>query len=301
MINTLMKVLKKSWRNPRYFLYFMSNVHFIRDHFPSVYRRKLERKALDLGNESNELIRLHVIMRTTDSVMNLNSGRKLDDAGIISKSDVIRVGGCSLFRAAERFVERYGRESLRITLVCDRLSEVGVAQYKESARLFGIDFDIVEARGHGNGETFQTQIDVALRDADDTLIFILEDDYLLYDDALTLPFETMRCHSKIIGFNPHFHPDRVRLQDAGQLVVIARRLFCRVSSTCCTFFMPVRQMRRFESHLRLYDGYEAGSVDCAWKKGVCLAPLGWTLAEHLHRCDLSPVQTLVTMHANNYS
>ena len=292
MISQLKDALSKSWRCPRYFLYFLRNIHYLREHFPSLRQLQLKRKALDIG-EAQCLRKLHIIMRTTDAVMNMNASRGLEDAGIRTKNDVIRVGGCSLFKAVVRFFEKYGRANVRVTLVVDRLSNAGMVQYSEAANAAGVDFDVIEAKGHGNGPTFQTQIDIALRDSDDTLAFILEDDYLLHGESLTIPFEVMRSHAKIIGFNPHFHPDRVRLQDIGKLVAIDKRMYCRVSSTCCTFFMPVREMRKFEKQLRLYDGWEAGSVNCAWRKGICLVPIGWTLAEHLHRSDLSPVQTLV--------
>ena len=194
-----------------------------------------------------------------------------------------------MFPAAARFADEYGKTAISITLVVDRLSDVGLRQYREAANAAGMDFEVVEAKGHGNGPTFQTQIDIALHDADDTLALILEDDYLLDEMAFVTCFKVMRDHSKVIGMNPHFHPDRVRFSDIGKLAAIDGKLYCRVPSTCCTFFMPVREMRRFEKYLRLYDGFERGSVGCAWKKGVCLAPIGWTMAEHLHRSDLSPV------------
>ena len=225
--------------------------------------------------------------------MNLNASRQLEDVGIKNRKDVIRVGGCSLFPAAAKFAKTYGKENIRITLVTDRLSEEGLCLYRKVAESAALDFDIVEAKGHGNGPTFQTQVDMALQDTDDTLALILEDDYKLDEMAFTICFNVMRDHSKVIGMNPHFHPDRVRFQDIGKLVAIDGRLFCRVSSTCCTFFMPVVAMRRYEKYLRLYDGWEKGSVGVAWEKGCCLSPLGWTLAEHLHRCDLSPVQNLL--------
>ena len=195
--------------------------------------------------------------------------------------------------AAAHFAEIYGKRAIRITLVTDRLSDVGMWQYREAADAAGMDFDVVESNGHGNGPTFQTQIDIALQDADDTLALVLEDDYLLDEMAFETSFKVMRDHSKVIGMNPHFHPDRVRFSDMGKLAAIDGKLYCRVPSTCCTFFMPVREMRRFEKFLRLYDGFEKGSVGCAWKKGICLAPLGWTMAEHLHRSDLSPVCKLL--------
>ncbi len=288
MIAQLKNAFRKAWRNPRYLRYFFQNVNVIRDHFPSVYRKMQDKKALDIGDQ-RELSSLHVILRTTDFVMNLNASRQLEDVGIKTRNDVIRMGGRSLFPAAARFAEEYGRSAIRITLVVDRLSDVGLRQYREAADAVGMDFDVVEAKGHGNGPTFQTQIDIALQDADDTLALILEDDYLLDEMAFVTCFKVMRDHSKVIGMNPHFHPDRVRYSDIGKLAVIDGKLYCRVPSTCCTFFMPVREMRRFEKSLRLYDGWEKGSVGCAWEKGICLAPLGWTLAEHLHRSDLSPV------------
>ena len=292
MIAQLRNAFRKVWRNPRYLWYFFLNVNIIRDHFPSVYRKMQGWKTLKLGGQS-ELSRLHVVLRTTDFVMNLNASRQLEDVGIKTRNDVIRMGGCSLFPAAARFAEEYGKSAIRITLVVDRLSDVGLRQYREAADAVAMDFDVVEAKGHGNGPTFQTQIDIALRDADDTLVLVLEDDYLLDETAFVTCFKVMRNHSKVIGMNPHFHPDRVRYSDIGKLAAIDGKLYCRVPSTCCTFFMPVREMRRFEKALRLYDGWEKGSVGCAWEKGICLAPLGWTMAEHLHRSDLSPVCKLL--------
>ena len=292
MFSQLKRAICKALRNPRYLWYFFQNVNVVRDHFPSLYRKMQGRKALALGGPS-ELSRIHVILRTTDFVMNLNASRQLEDVGIKTRNDVIRMGGCSLFPAAARFAKEYGKSAIRITLVVDRLSDVGMRQYQEAADGVGMDFEVVEAKGHGNGPTFQAQIDIALQDADDTLLLILEDDYLLDEMALVTCFKVMRDHSKVIGMNPHFHPDRVRFSDIGKLAAIDGKLYCRVPSTCCTFLMPVREMRHFEKFLRLYDGWEKGSVGCAWKKGVCLAPLGWTMAEHLHRSDLSPVCKLL--------
>ena len=291
-VREVMKVVKKARLNPRYLWYFFQNVNIVRDHFPNLYRWCMARKSLDVGASAN-LRKLHVVLRTTDFVMNLNASRQLEDIGIANRNDVIEVGGCSLFPAAARFAATYGKESIRISIVVDRLSDFGLRQYRGAAAAAGLEFDIIEAKGHGNGPTFQTQIDIGLKDSDDTLILILEDDYKLDETAFTTCFKVMRDHSEVIGMNPHFHPDRVRFQDIGKLVVLDGNLYCRVSSTCCTFFMPVVQIRRFEKYLRLYDGFENGSVNVAWSEGICLAPLGWTMAEHLHRSDLSPVQTLL--------
>lgn len=292
MILELKKALQMARHNPRYLWYFFQNVNIARDHIPNIYRRYMLQKCLDIGSPT-DLRKMHVILRTTDFVMNLNASRHLEDAGIKTRNDVIQVGGCSLFPAAAKFAATYGKENIRISLVVDRLSNVGLRQYREAADAAGLEFDVIDAKGHGNGPTFQTQIDIALEDADDTLALILEDDYKLEETALTTCFKVMQEHSNVIGMNPHFHPDRVRFQDFEKLVTVDGRLYCRVPSTCCTFFMPVRQMRKFEKYLRLYDGWEKGSVGVAWERGICLAPLGWTLAEHLHRSDLSPVQTLL--------
>ena len=291
MISQLKDAMLKARSNPRHLWYFFQNINVVRDHFPVFYRRFKRRKCLNLGG-SSDLTRLHIVLRTTDFVMNLNATRDLEDVGIRTRNDVIKVGGRSLFPAAAKFAEVYGKENVRITFVVDRLSDVGMRQYRAAADAVGMSFGVVNAKGHGNGPSFQTQIDIALQDTDSTLALILEDDYLLDEMAFVTCFNVMRKHSNVIGMNPHFHPDRVRFQDVGKLAAVDGKLYCRVPSTCCTFFMPVREMRRFEKCLRLYDGWEKGSVGVAWKRGICLAPLGWTLAEHLHRSDLSPVQEL---------
>lgn len=292
MIRQLADAFRKSCRDPRYLWYFVQNLHPIHERFPTLYNSLIKRKALRLGGNT-ALSKLHVILRTTDHVMNLNASRNLENEGIVTRNDVIRVGGCSLFQAVSNFVEKYGRDKVRITLVIDRLSDVGMRQYRFAAEASGMDFDVVQAEGLGNRATFQTQIDIALKNSDETLALILEDDYLLDKDVLTICFEVMRNYSNVIGMSPHFHPDRVRFQDIGKLVAIDGRLYCRIFSTCCTFFMTVGAMRRYERNLRLYDGWEKGAVGCAWEKEICLAPLGWTLAEHLHRSDLSPVNKFV--------
>lgn len=284
--------LSKSLRNPAYLRYLWQNVHVVRDHFPGMYGLLMKRRNLRLGGEAG-LSKLHVILRTTDAVMNMNSSRRLEDAGIFTKTDVIRFGALTLFPAAARFAAAHGPENIRITVVEDRLSAAGAKLYRAAAAAAGLAVEMVRAGDSGNGPTFQTQIDLALADGSDTLVFLLEDDYRLDEEVLTRCFGVMSRHSGVIGMNPHFHPDRIRRHDYGRLAVVDGRLYCRVRSTCCTFFMPAAMVRRFERHLRMYDGWEDGSVNRAWRRGVCLAPVGWTMAEHLHRSDLSPVQTLV--------
>lgn len=279
-------------KGPSHAVYFLKNVHFIRDNFPVLYRILNSKRELDLGGPS-KIVRLHVILRTTDTVMNLNATRRLEAIGIRTKNDIIRTGGCSLFAAAGRFVAKYGTDVLRITLVTDGLSAAGLSQYTDAAADAGVSFDTIQSKGHGNGPSFQTQIDVALDDDDGTLELILEDDYMLDPEVLCIAFELFVSHEKLVGFNPHFHPDRVRFQDIGRLAVSGGRLYCRVPSTCCTFFIPRTVVTRYIKSIRLYDGWEKGSIGNVWEKEICLAPLGWTLAEHLHRSDLSPVQKLV--------
>lgn len=292
MIPQLKEAIRKARKNPRHLWYFLQNVNILRDHFPQTWRRLRERHRLDLGGPRN-LSSLHVILRTTDSVENVNTSRQLEDIGIRCKHDVIRTGGCSLFPAARAFMDCHGEDCLSITIVADRLSESGLGLYRDAASEARIPFDVAESKEPGNGPSFQTQIDIALADNDDTLVFILEDDYLLDRDCLSIGFELMRAHSGVGGFNPHFHPDRVRRQDIGLMAALRGRLYCRIPSTCCTFFMTAADIRRFQTHLRLYDGWENGSIGYAWRKSICLAPLGWTLAEHLHRAELSPLQKLV--------
>lgn len=289
----LKQIIMRIWRHPRYLGFLLKNVfhNWMKTHSPSLYRY-LYNQELDLGS-ARDIQQLHVIMRSTDQVMSINAARHLEDIGITTRNDVIRMGGCSLFKAAGQFAKTYGRENIRITLVADHLSDAGMQQFREAAEAAGMTFDVMETATHGNAASFQQQIDMALQDTDDTLAFILEDDYLLYEDALTICFRVMRDHQKVIGMNPHFHPDRVRRQDIGLLAAIHHKLYARVYNTCCTFLMPVKEMRHYEKYLRAYEGWEDSSINYIWKKGICLSPLGWTMAEALHRSELSPVNTLL--------
>lgn len=298
MLKQMKVLLSRGLRNPSYFRYYLGNVHPFRERFPSVCEKLFPlEKHLDLGGSSS-VKGLHVILRTTDAVLNLNASRRLEAVGLVSKRDVIESGGCSLFPAARMFLDRYGVGSLRVTLVADNLSEEGLALYKKVSLNFGIQFSVVPSKGHGNGASFQTQIDVAMQDADDTVELILEDDYRLDPQALIIPFSVLARHSHVAGVNPHFHPDRLRRQDARFLTIVDGRLYARVPSTCCTFFIRRSMIAAYESKLRLYDGFEAYSVGAVWKREICLAPMGWTLAEHLHRSDLSPVCDLSRLKAN---
>ena len=289
MAKGLGEIFRRCLEKPAYFGYFIKNVHPVRDHFPSLYAALERRKSnFDLGGGCH-VSKLHVILRTTDAVMNLNASRGLEHLGLETKRDVIAHGGCTVFAAARVFVRKFGHARLRVTLVVDGLSEAGLTMYRERAAFAGIDFDVVQSKGHGNGPSFQTQIDIALQDDENGVALILEDDYALDEDALVYPFLVLQSHTNVAGINPHFHPDRVRFQDIGKLVVLDGRLCCRVPSTCCTFFIRNVIAKRYESKLRLYDGWEAGSVGAIWAKEICLAPLGWTLAEHLHKSDLSPM------------
>lgn len=289
------QLLVNSMHNPLYFNYHMRNAtHYrFKKYFPTIYGY-FKSKAIDLGNKS-DLRRLHVILRTTDQVMNINASRNLEDIGIVTKNDVIRMGGCTLFKAAEHFAQTFGRENLRITLVIDRLSDAGMNQYREAAKVANLSFDAVEAKGSGSSPTFQTQVDLALQDSDDTLAFILEDDYWLDEQSLTTCFHIMQTNSKVIGMNPHFHPDRERRQDIGKLVTIDGHLYCRIFNTCCTFFMPVKEMKRYKKYLRVFECWEDGSINSIWKKCICIGPLGWTMAEALHRSELSPVNNFIKL------
>ncbi len=297
----LKQVLVKSKHNPHYLCYYVRNGvgKIIQNYFPALYSAFTTRD-LGLGHISG-IKQLHVILRTTDQVMNINSDRDLEEIGIITRNDVIRVGGCSLFKAGKRFADEFGKEKIRITIIADSLSKMGMAQYREAAAAADLSFDLVTAKDHGNGPSFQTQVDRALQDSDDTLAFILEDDYLLDEDAFTTCFRIMRDHSNVIGMNPHFHPDRIHRHDTGKLVVIDGKLYGQIFNTCCTFFMPVSQMRRCEKYLRSYDGGEGGTVNVVWKKGICLSPIGWTMAEALHRQELSPVNDLIAYDTQDHS
>ena len=182
-----------------------------------------------------------------------------------------------------------GGHALQITIVTDRLSEEGRRLYVDMAAKYAVPIAFVDSRGMGNGPSFQTQIDVALKDSNDTLALILEDDYLISSETLLVAYDAFCRCSHLVGLNPHFHPGCVCRQNVRRFCVVGGRVYGRVNNTCCTFFMPIEAMRRNERALRRYDGWEKGSINQIWKRGLCLVPFGWTMAEHLHKQDLSPV------------
>ena len=289
MIAQAFKALRRAAKDPGYLLYYLKQVDLLRDHFPSLNQwRRVARKQLRLGG-SRTLSQLHVILRTTDRVLNVNGSRNLEAFGIVTKLDVIRAGACSLFPAARRFADEHGDGAIRITIVTDRLSDEGKALYTESAAKYALAVEFVDSRSDGNGPSFQTQVDVALRDRDDAVALFLEDDYLLSLDALVVPYAMLSECENVVGLNPHFHPDRLRRQDVKRFCAFDGRVFGRVDNSCCTFFVPVADLKKNLRHFRRYDGWEKGSINEVWKRGLFLAPFGWTLAEHLHKSDLSPV------------
>lgn len=289
MIAQAIEALRRAAKDPGYLPYYLKNVDILRDHFPALNQWwRVDRKRLRLGGPRT-LSQLHVILRTTDRVLNVSGPRDLEALGVVTKRDVIRTGACSLFPAARRFADEHGDDAIRITIVTDRLSDEGKALYVQTAERHALPVEFVESRSGGNGPSFQTQVDVALRDPDDAVALFLEDDYLLSPDALTVPYAVLSECSNVVGLNPHFHPDRIRRRDVRRFCAIDGRVFARVDSSCCTFFVPVADLKRHLRHFRRYDGWEKGSINEVWKRGLFLAPFGWTLAEHLHKFDLSPV------------
>lgn len=185
-----------------------------------------------------------MILRSTDRVLNVNGSRNLETLGIVTKMDVIRVGVCSLFPAARRFADEHGDGAIRISIVTDRLSDAGKALYAEMAEKHALSVEFVDSRSDGNGPSFQTQVDVASRDRDDAVALFLEDDYLLSPDALTVPYAVLSECSNVGGLNPHFHTDRIRRQGVSRFCAIDGRVFGRVDNSCCTFFVPVADLKK---------------------------------------------------------
>lgn len=260
--------------------------------FPGLYLRMLREPAhiLTSGEALSRYTRLHVILRTTDAVMNVNQGRKLEKIGLHTKKDVIRMGSGSVATAAREFAARFGDDKLEVSIVADRLSKDGIELYDE---LFhGCRFRF-ESAAPGNAATFRKQIDLALRDDDKTLVAIYEDDYLTDPSAFCLAFKLFNTVQKLSGYTPHNHPDVLRNALLTRLYRIGGESFKMVHTTTCTFIAGADLIRRHRRSFYRYDGYENLSINRVWAKEVCLAPCGWTHAEHLHLSDLSPVQKLL--------
>lgn len=234
--------------------------------------------------------RLHVILRTTDSVMNVNAERGLECIGIASKTDVIRKGSGSVAVATSVFSRRYDTDRIKVSIVADRLSAAGQRLYKEM--FVGVSVEFVESE-RGNAQTFRAQINLALKDSDDTLVAIFEDDYLTDPETFYSVFELFNSIPKLCGFTPHEHPDGIRNAQPTRIYRLRGRRYKLVQTTTCTFFAGVDLIRRWRRVLLHYDGYENLSINRVWKREICISPCGWTFSEHLHRTELSMEQTLI--------
>ncbi|MGN0888066.1 MAG: hypothetical protein ACI4UY_04205 [Kiritimatiellia bacterium] len=296
----LVSVLVRALHDPGYLVYFFRNYHPIRTRFPRLdtylIQRSLESRLKEVPPH-NGYRSIHIILRTTDAVVNVNSSRDLEDIGIFTKHDVIRMGARSVFRAARRFVAKYGVEALRMTIVTDRLSAEGRRLYACFGEESGIVCQFVEA-DQGNAATFRRQIEVAQLDSSDTLVAIFEDDYKCDENMFCEVFDIFNATRGLLGFCPHFHPDVIRRYTAVRIYKIMGRFYQAIPKTCCTFFIGAADIAKYRRHFLRYEGWEDASINDVWQKGICLSPCARTLAEHLHRSDLSPVCDIETGFSN---
>jgi len=246
--------------------------------------------ALHANGDMSRYTRLHIILRTTDAVMNATAPRGLEEIGIRTKKDVIRMGAGSVAVAARAFLDKYGADKLTVSIVADRLSDDGRELYDE---LFQeVPFEFVPS-APGNANTFRSQIDLASKDDDKTLVAVYEDDYLTDPKAFTTAFSLFNGVPKLCGFTPHAHPDVLRSSLLTRIYKLQGHFYKLVRTTTCTFLAGADLIRRHRRDFIRYDGYENLSINRVWMKEICLAPCCWTLAEHLHCSDLSHVQMLV--------
>jgi len=226
---------------------------------------------------------LLIVLRSSDTVQHCSpSSRGLEEYGINDKHDVVMKCGVSFVEAVRVFRERRGDVKLRIVLVEDRLSDEGKALYRRAGSVEEL------TAPSGNRETFEKQVDVALQADDDTLVCFLEDDYLLRSEVFCEVFDLFNSTS-IDGFTPHFHPGLVNGDTKVGIFSVSGKFYAQVITTTCTFFIPAVAVRRNLTRLRRYYGSEIGNINEIWRNHVCFAPCCRTLAEHMHRSDLSYV------------
>jgi len=226
---------------------------------------------------------LLIVLRTSDTVQHCTPGeRRLEEYGINDKHDVVMRCGASFVEAVRIFRERKSDVKLRIVLVEDRLSEEGKELYRKASPIEEVQSP------PGNRETFLTQVEIAAKADDETLVCILEDDYFLDSNVFCEAFELFNSTS-ITGFTPNFHPDLVRTGTKVRLLYLNEKFYAHVPSTTCTFFISATDIRRNLSCLRRFYGCEIGCINEIWRRSVCVAPCCRTLAEHMHLFDLSYV------------
>lgn len=290
-LSHLLEFLRRSVKDPSYAVYFLRNYRLIRTRFPRVasfLRMRSRWGRLCEKKGGSVYSRLHVIIRSTDAVVNVNSSRALECMGIVTKHDVIRAGAKTVFEAAARFCREHSSDCLKLTIVTDRMTETGRSLYREFSCQTSLDCEFVES-APGNAATFRRQIELALEDSDDTLVAIFEDDYACAQDVFLEVYDLFNRTNGLLGFNPHFHPNLIAEHEPVRLYKLCGKLYQSVLTTCCTFFIGACDIRKYKRSFLRYEGWENASINDVWRKGICLSPCGRTLAEHLHRSDLSPV------------
>ena len=290
-LSHLFEFFRRSIKDPMYAVYFLRNYRPIQTRFPQIASFFKKRSRWELLHEKEGgavYTRLHVILRSTDAVVNVNSSRALECLGIVTKHDVIRAGAKTVFEAAAHFSREQGSDCLKLTIVTDRMSETGRRLYREFARQASLECEFVES-APGNAATFRRQIELALEDSDDTLVAIFEDDYACAKDIFIEVYDLFNRTNGLIGFNPHFHPNLIAVHEPVRLYKLCGKLYQSVRTTCCTFFIGASDVRKHKRSFLRYEGWENASINDVWRRGICLSPCGRTLAEHLHRSDLSPV------------
>lgn len=273
--------------------YFMNGVRYMQWACRDFARRRWPRPDA-LAPRANPFRKLLVVLRTSDFVQHCSSSRGLEEFGIKDKLDVVKRCGASFVVAAERFRRQFGADALRIVLVEDRLSEIGRAVYLPAGPLKEVGSE------PGNRETFQRQVDVASQADDETLVCFLEDDYILDPDMFCEAFELFNATS-MAGFTPHFHPGLVNGGTNVRLLSVNGKFYAHVPTTTCTFFISATDVRKNLSRLRRYYGSELGNINEIWRHNVCLAPCCRTLAEHMHKSDLSYVWVKSKLNGENFS
>ena len=125
------------------------------------------------------------------------------------------------------------------------------------------ELEIISGNTIGNLATFSLQIDILTKQTEAEYVYLAEDDYFYFPDALAKAVTFMRNNRDVDFVTPYDHPDSYYTSSRFERHIVkpyGDRYWRTASSTCLTFLTSRKTLIRTQSTLRTYS---RGNHDCS--------------------------------------